>query len=130
VFDERSDAGCFVRGELHSAEPKKDDNQSPSEQGQVGSSALFSDLKTTLVCKSDHLQSLFELYVFRPKSSLTPWRSNCRGVQEGRRPPSDNRYSGAHRKNGMSQVQRARLRSAAEIVSATRSSAAKSSGAT
>jgi hypothetical protein len=28
VFDERSDAGCFVRSELHSAEPKKDDNHS------------------------------------------------------------------------------------------------------
>jgi len=66
VFDERSDAGCFVRSELHSAEPKKDDNQSPSKQGQEieGSSALFSNLKTNLVCKRRHLQSLFELYVF------------------------------------------------------------------
>jgi hypothetical protein len=66
VFDERSDAGCFVRSELHSAEPKEDDNQSPSKQGQEieGSSALLSDLKTNLVCKSGHLQSLFELHVF------------------------------------------------------------------
>jgi hypothetical protein len=47
VFDERSDAGRFVCGELHPAEPKEDDNQSPSKQGQEieGSSAFLSDLK-------------------------------------------------------------------------------------
>jgi hypothetical protein len=65
VFDKRSDAGCFVRSELHSAEPKKDNDQSPSKQGQEVESAsvLFSDLKTNRVCKIGHLQSLFELNV-------------------------------------------------------------------
>jgi hypothetical protein len=56
VDDERSDAVGFVGGEFHCTEPKKDDDQRPSEQGQTRKRpcALFGDLKTELVCANIH----------------------------------------------------------------------------